>query len=267
VDSPSGNNIDRKIRDSTSMSDAISSILSSSYATHSRSGKSGDKGKTAKSRVTHAEAVRMGIESDIFTGRLPPGSPIDEEAIAERYSVSRTPVREAMLQLLESGLIEKRSRQRAAVAKLDIRRLLQMFEALSEVEGICARFAARRATTAEKEELIQNHKAAADALAARHEDDYFYLGRKFHALIIRATHNAVLIETTNKLVLPLVPYRRFQLGRDGRQEANQADHAAILESVLNGGANESYELMRRHNTVQGDVLAEYMSMGDDVISG
>lgn len=247
------------------MSD-ISSLMIPAYAEQVRGGKVSGKGKTAKSRVTHAEAVRMGIESDIFTGKLPPGSPIDEEAIAERYSVSRTPVREAMLQLLESGLIEKRSRQRAAVAKLDVRRLLQMFETLAEVEGICARFAARRATTAEKEELIQNHKAAAEALATRNEDEYFYLGRRFHAQIYRATHNTVLIEMTNKLVLPLVPYRRFQLGREGRQEANQADHEVILNAVLTGSANESYELMRRHNTVQGDVLAEYMSMGDDVIS-
>jgi DNA-binding GntR family transcriptional regulator len=160
------------------MSDANSSQLSPVAIDRSRDIKAGAKGKAAKGRVTHAEAVRMGLEADIFSGRLPPGSPIDEEAIAERYSVSRTPVREAMMQLLESGLIEKRSRQRAAVAKLDIRRLLQMFEALSEVEGICARFAARRATTAEKDELVQNHKAAADALAAGNEDDYFYTGRR-----------------------------------------------------------------------------------------
>jgi DNA-binding GntR family transcriptional regulator len=214
--------------------------------------------------MTHAEAVRSAIESDIFSGRLRPGSRIDEAEIAERFAVSRTPVREAMLQLIESGLIEKQSRQRAAVAKLDIHRLLQTFEALSELEGLCARLAARRMTAAEKDELIRNHQEAAKALAAGDEDSYFYLGRRFHALIMRGTHSEVLLEITNKLVLPLVPYRRFQIRREGRAEANQKDHEAILAAILAGNSTEAYELLRQHNTIQGDVLAEYISMSYEI---
>jgi DNA-binding GntR family transcriptional regulator len=206
--------------------------------------------------------VRQAIENEIFTGRLPPGSPIDEESIAERFSVSRTPVREAMMQLVEAGLIEKNSRQRATVAKLDVRRLLQMFEALAEIEGTCARLAARRMTTAEKDQLVENHQEATAALAAGNSDDYFRLGRRFHALIIRATHNNVLIELTHKLVVPLVPYRRFQLLRDGRPQSNQIDHETILATILEGKSDQAYDLMRRHNTVQGDVLAEYISLDD-----
>ena len=224
----------------------------------------GVQGGSSKVRMTHAEAVRTAIESDIFAGRLPPGSRIDEAEIAKRFEVSRTPVREAMLQLIESGLIVKQSRQRATVAKLDVRRLLQTFEALSELEGLCARFAARRMTGPEKDELIKNHQDAAKALAAGDEDLYFYMGRRFHALIMRGTHSEVLLEITNKLVLPLVPYRRFQIRREGRAEANQKDHQAILEAILKGNAADAYELVRQHNTIQGDVLAEYISMSYEI---
>lgn len=213
-----------------------------------------------KAKITHSELVRIALERDIFAGRLPPGSPIDEDAISERFSVSRTPVREAMLQLIESGLVKKNSRQKATVAKLDVRRLLQLFEALSEVEGLCARLATRRMNKLEKDELVQNHEFAAKSLDAQNEDEYFRLGRRFHGIIIRGTHNDVLIEMTNKLVLPLVPYRRFQLGRNGRQALNQIDHDAILGAILSGKADDAYDLLRRHNTVQGDVLAEYVSM-------
>lgn len=213
-----------------------------------------------KAKITHSEMVRVALERDIFSGRLPPGSPIDEDAISERFSVSRTPVREAMLQLIESGLVEKNSRQKPTVAKLDVRRLLQLFEALSEVEGLCARLATRRMTKSDKDELVQNHDLAAKSLEAQNEDEYFRLGRRFHAIIIRGTHNDVLIEMTNKLVLPLVSYRRFQLGRNGRQALNQSDHEAIVEAILAGRADDAYDLVRRHNTVQGDVLAEYVSM-------
>ena len=224
-------------------------------------------GKVAgTTKITHAEAVRSALEREIFTGELAPGSAIDEEAIAERFSVSRTPVREAIMQLIEAGLIEKTSRQRASVAKLDVHRLLQTFEALAELEGTCARIAARRMTAAEKSALEENHKAAAVALAAGDDDEYFHIGRRFHALIIRGTHNSVLIDLTHRLVLPLVPYRRFQLGRDGRKNANQADHEAILKTILEGNSEAAYDLLRRHNTIQGDTLAEYISLYDDHLS-
>ena len=211
-------------------------------------------------KTTLTEAIRLGIESDIFSGRFPPGSLIDEESIAARFSVSRTPVREAVMQLIESGLIEKNSRQRAKVARLDVRRLLQLFEALAEMEGTCARFAARRMTTADKDELVHNHELAGIALQSGVDEDYFRLGRRFHALIIRGTHNNVWIDLTHKLVAPLLPYRRFQLRRDGRQLANQTDHEAILAAILEENAGAAYDLMRRHNTIQGDGLADYISM-------
>jgi DNA-binding GntR family transcriptional regulator len=217
----------------------------------------------AASKITHAEAVRSAIEREIFTGQLAPGSAIDEEAIAERFSVSRTPVREAIMQLIEAGLIEKTSRQRASVAKLDVHRLLQTFEAVAELEGTCARLAARRMTPAEKNALQDNHNTAATALVSGDEDEYFHLGRRFHALIIRGTHNSVLIDLTHRAVLPLVPYRRFQLSRNGRKTANQADHEAILKTILEGNSEAAYDLLRRHNTIQGDTLAEYISLYDD----
>ena len=64
-----------------------------------------DKGKS-KARQTQCKVVRAAIEHDIVTGTLAPGAPLDEDAISRRFAVSRTPVREALLQLIESGLIK-----------------------------------------------------------------------------------------------------------------------------------------------------------------
>ncbi len=244
------------------MSDTIALPADTSPLARFKEQKSASKGKKPEAKVTHASAVRMALESDIFTGRLPPGSPVDEEAVAERFQVSRTPVREAMLQLIQTGLIEKRSRQRATVARLDLHRLIHMFETISELEGVCARLAARRITLSEKDELIRVQEQSQAALLANKQDEYARLGRRFHALVIQATHNNVLIETTDKLALQTVPYRRFQLRRNGRPEANQADHQRILDAIVAGNEAEAGDLMRRHVTVQGDVLAEYISMGE-----
>src|SRR3546814_8909192 len=74
-------------------------------------------------KLTHSSSVRAAIENEILAGLLAPGEVLDEEALAARFSVSRTPVREAVLQLIQSGLVEKESRRSATVAKLDLRRL------------------------------------------------------------------------------------------------------------------------------------------------
>lgn len=213
----------------------------------------------AGKRLTQCEIVRSALENDIFSGNLAPASPLDEDAIARRFSVSRTPVREALLQLIEAGLVEKPSRQRAVVAPLDLRRLIQMFEALSELEAVCTRIAARRITQGEKAALLDIQQASDAALSSGDEDEYGRQGIRFHVAIWRATHNDVLFETTRSLAVRLNPYRMFQLRSKGRPESNNADHKAILAAILAGEGDAAYALMRGHVTVQGDVLAEYIS--------
>ncbi len=215
---------------------------------------------TRPNNPTHSETVRLAIERDIFAGKLMPGQALDEEEIAERFNVSRTPVREAMLQLVQSGLIEKRPRQGAIVATMDIGRMIQMFEVMSEMEGMCGRLAARRMSPDERAALTELHKQANEAYAAGDHDRYYTLSRRFHVSVIDGTHNDVLIEMTNKLGQRLVPYRRFQLNYPGRSEANQTDHTAIVRAIVQGDSEEAYKLLRKHTTVQGDVLADYISM-------
>jgi len=65
------------------------------------------------SNLTQAEIVRIGLETDILSGRVQPGSVIDETETSRRYGVSRTPVREAILLLVQAGLIQKEARRRA----------------------------------------------------------------------------------------------------------------------------------------------------------
>ena len=208
---------------------------------------------------THSETVRLAIEREIFEGDLPPGAPLDEESLARRFDVSRTPVREAMLQLVQSGLVEKRPRQGAFVARTDVRHTIQMFEVMSELEGVCAKLAARRMSVIERADIKDTHAQSKDALSRADDDLYYALSRRFHLQVIGGTHNDVLIEMTNKLGVLLVPYRRFQLRYPGRPESNLRDHDDILTAILAGDSDEAYTLFRKHTTVQGDVLADYIS--------
>lgn len=214
----------------------------------------------ARRRPTQSAIVREAIENDIVTGVLAPGAPLDEEAIAQRFSVSRTPVREAMLQLIESGLVQKSPRQAAVVAPLDVGRLVQSFEVMSELEALCARLAARRITQAEVDELEAIQQASEDAVARRDHDALGRLGSRFHIRIWHATHNDVLVETVSRFAIGLTPFRIYQLRSEGRPAANNVDHRMLLDLIRGGQADEASALMKRHVSVQGDVLADYISM-------
>ena len=87
---------------------------------------------------TTVELVVRAIADDIVSGRLAPGERLDETSLAQRYEVSRTPVREALGQLSGIGLIDRRPNRGAIVASLTDERLNSMFEAMTELEAICA---------------------------------------------------------------------------------------------------------------------------------
>ncbi len=109
-------------------------------------------------KVTRAEELRLQLADEIVRGALPPGSALDETEIARRFKVSRTPVREALRQLAASGLIDARAHRGAVVARPSVERLTGMFEAMAELEAICAGLAAERMLPAERHQLEAIHE-------------------------------------------------------------------------------------------------------------
>ena len=104
-------------------------------------------------RRTLAEELRLQLADEIVRGTLEPGAALDEMELARRFRVSRTPVREAIRQLTASGLIEARAHRAAVVARPSEERLIGMFEAMAELEALCAGFAAERMTGTERRAL------------------------------------------------------------------------------------------------------------------
>ena len=106
---------------------------------------------------TRTEMLRLQLADDIVSGLLAPGQPLDEQELARRFGVSRTPVREAIRQLAASGLVEVRPHRSALVALPSPRQLHDMFEAMAELEALCAGLSARNMTAAERRGLEELH--------------------------------------------------------------------------------------------------------------
>ena len=170
----------------------------------------------ATAAITLAETIRVALAEEIITGRLAPGSEIEEQQAAERFGASRTPVREALRELAAAGLVTIEPRRGVRVAALTLERLGEMFEVMAETEAMCARLATHRMTAPERFALQALHERSAAAVGAGDVGGYDALNREFHSAIYRCTHNGFLTEHVQALRLRLAPFRRAQFHGEDR---------------------------------------------------
>ncbi|ACL61995.1 GntR family transcriptional regulator [Methylobacterium nodulans] len=206
--------------------------------------------------MNHAQRLRQTIEDEIVDGVLPPGTRLDEVQLAERFGVSRTPIREALLQLAMTGLIEMKPRRGAVVSTPDPTQLLEMFETMAELEAACARLAARRLTPQHQAELVAALEACRAAAETGDASAYYAENTVFHAVIYRASRNGFLCEQATQLSRRLAPFRRVQLRVRNRLAQSFAEHEAAVEAILAGDGALAAERMRAHVIVQGDRFSD-----------
>ncbi len=196
------------------------------------------------------------IEERIVTGEYPAGTSLDEVRLAEAFGVSRTPIREALIQLSVMNMIEKRPRKGWVVTDVSPARLCEMFELMAELEAICARFAARRASLFQQQRIKAAHEACRNATDA---DTYFRLNEAFHLAIYEASQNEFLIEEVLAVARRVRPYRRLQLRVRERLKTSFAEHEAIVNAILAGDSTLAGETMRSHVLVQGQRFADLVA--------
>lgn len=206
-----------------------------------------------------ADGLRDILEEEILMGVLRPGDRLEEPALAERFGVSRTPIREALLHLAASGLIENRSRRGTFVARLGPRRLMEMFDVIAALEALAASQAARRATAPEIAAIRALHEDCAASVDADEPDPYYYANERFHAAIRQASGNGFLIEEADKLQKRLRPYRRTQLRAQNRIRASFAEHESILTAIEAGDAAAASATMHSHVAVQGERFTDLLA--------
>lgn len=211
-------------------------------------------------KPTRSDDMAHRLESEILNGTLPPGTRLDEHSLARRFSVSRTPVREALRQLVSSGLVNIRPHHGAVVRQLTLAELIEMFQVVAELEGLGARLAARRISKAERDELRSSHEACKQHAKKRDEESFLNENYRLHDILLLASRNRFLISETRKLVRRVNPYRRFVTQRSGVMEKSILEHAAVIAAVENGDGVAAHDLMRAHLNILGE------EAGDLVIS-
>jgi DNA-binding GntR family transcriptional regulator len=221
--------------------------------------KNGDKSAATRSSMTLAESLREKLEGAIAAGHLEPGSRLDEQEIAQRFGVSRTPVREAFRLMAANNLVELRGRQGATVRSIKAQVLVEMFQVMAELEGLCARLAARRVSPSWSKEISEIHQRLVAASQSSGIDEFYDINQEFHEAIYEASRNVFLAEQTRKLRNQVAAYRRRVTHMPNRIADTIREHEAIMRAILAHDPERAHSTMRDHVNLLGDNLLDFLA--------
>jgi DNA-binding GntR family transcriptional regulator len=143
-----------------------------------------------RKRGSGAKVVYEAIRDEILNLALPPGSPIDEVQLAERFAMSRTPIREALVRLAGEGLVTTLPNRSTVVSTIDMMNIHAFFDALTLMYRVTTRLAAQNSRPKDLL-IIRRHQAAfAHAVEAQDALAMIATNREFHAAIAEAGGNA-----------------------------------------------------------------------------
>ena len=209
--------------------------------------------------MSFVDTMREQLEQDIITGVFRPDDRLDEASLAERFSTSRTPVRETLQRLASSGLVEHRPRRGVFVRRISLSELVEMFEVMAELEGMCARLAARRITAEQSKRLAESMAACEEAAKAGDPDDYYRANSEFHILIYETSQNGFLAEQAKALHKRLAPFRRLQLRVRYRIRQSMVEHREVLTAIEEGNSEKAETAAKAHVVIQGEKFSDLVS--------
>jgi DNA-binding GntR family transcriptional regulator len=182
----------------------------------------------------------------IDVGVYRPGDRLVESDLAERFGMSRTPIREA-LQRLETQSLLARDGRSLIVASLDHNQMAELYVVRTELEGLAARLAARHATEEEVKvlrDMVEDDKALLDDPSALARAN-----RRFHKQIHLASHNRFLVQQLDLVHRSMALMATTSLAAQGRGEIALAEHQAIVDAISARDENAAYKALRDHISV------------------
>lgn len=199
-----------------------------------------------KGGATRTDSLVSALADRIVSGDLPPGAALDETQLAQRFCVSRTPVREAIRQLATMGLVEARPHRGAIVAQPAATRLRDMFFVMSELEATCVTLCARTMTAEERRNLEACHRDMGAFVRNGDIAGYRAANLAFHGRLYAGARNSYLAELALATRRRLAPFRSAQLEAADRLQKSYAEHGTIVTAVLRGDGPRAADAIRQH---------------------
>jgi DNA-binding GntR family transcriptional regulator len=206
---------------------------------------------------TLASIVQQQIVNDISHGQLAPGMRLEEEELARRYNVSRTPVREALRQLSVLGIVDTKQRLGVVVAARSVEHFNNLLEVVADLEASSARYAAQRMTEPERQKLSTLHEQMRDIATQGAAAKFDRANAVLHHLIHEGAHNDILLNGIMQMRVRTLPYTRVAfISERRRMEISYMEHNAVVHAVMRREPELAYQAMRLHVIDAGKVAED-----------
>jgi len=193
-------------------------------------------------RTPQRDAYSLILEA-IDVGDYKPGDRLVENELAERFGVSRTPIREA-LQRLETQSLLTRDGRSLIVASLDHNQMAELYAVRAELEGLAAQLAARHAT--DEEMRVLRDMVEEDRALINDPNALAQANRRFHRQIHLASHNRFLVQQLNLLHQSMALMATTSLAAEGRSIKALEEHDAIIRAIETRDEMAAREKLKSH---------------------
>jgi DNA-binding GntR family transcriptional regulator len=202
------------------------------------------------------DGVAARLRALLFDRALAPGEFIDEPALAARWQISRTPLREALKVLAAEGLVELVPRRGARVVELTDTDAEQLFPVMAMLEGRCAHEATLRANEDDLADLRRLHDRLERHAAAGDLDGYYRANHEFHSRVQALAANRWLDRAAGDLRRFMRLWRGRQLQLPGRIAASINEHRVLLQAIEQRDALRAERAMHDHLLAQLHALKQ-----------
>jgi DNA-binding GntR family transcriptional regulator len=207
-----------------------------------------ESGAPERKRGSGAKVVYELLRNEILELTLPPGSPIDEVQLAERFAMSRTPIREALVRLSGEGLIDTLPNRSTIVSNIDFLNLHTFFDALTLMYRVTSRLAAQNHRPGDLVTIRAHQASFSAAVVAQDALAMIAANREFHAAIAEAGRNPYytalfkrLLDDGRRIV------RLYYQSYDDRLPQEFVDeHEQIIQSIVDRDVEASDRLAKAH---------------------
>ncbi len=199
----------------------------------------------SQAKTGQTDAYSLILEA-IDVGVYKPGDRLVESDLADRFGVSRTPIREA-LQRLETQSLLTRDGRSLIVASLSHNQMSELYVVRAELEGLAARLAAQHAT---KEEVqVLREMVEEDRQLLNDPSALSRANRRFHKQIHLASHNRFLVRQLDLVHRSMALMATTSLAAEGRGEVAMEEHNAIVEAIAAHDADGAQSALQNHISV------------------
>ncbi|QDG94673.1 GntR family transcriptional regulator (plasmid) [Rhizobium sp. NIBRBAC000502774] len=216
------------------------------------------------SRTSTADLIYERLEAMIADERFRDGERLDEVSLAKEFGVSRTPLRQALQLLTNSGLAVFHPNRGTFVRTPDFVRLVEMFEVMAELEAWCAKLAAQRITAAQIMLLRNAALRCERAISIKDFRQYYKVNETFHGIIYDAAGNGFLAEETRSMQRRLRPFRQAQLAAADRLKSSMKEHREILNALEAHDPAQAEAIMRDHIRIQSMTYRQLRELHDEL---